>query len=82
MTNDDCLALADLWTRVEMACAERGWSAEIYLRDGSDGKIDQFGRIGVRVRTSDTDTMTSFGNTSNEAIRRMAAILSDHGFDT
>lgn len=69
--------LADLWTRLSDFCTERGWHAFIYVREDRD----QFGRVGVKVDQAGGYSTSSWGNTTNEAIRMMARNLKRDGFD-
>lgn len=71
------LHLADLWTRVQEFCRERGWNAQLYVRDDRD----QFGRVGVRIDQGGGYSCSAWGNTSNEAIQRIALTLGRDGFD-
>lgn len=71
------VGLASLWARVQEFCDERGWHAFLYVREDHD----QFGRVGCKVEQAGGYSFASWGNTTNEAIRRVVRELERDGFD-
>ncbi len=73
----DRVELASLWTRIEQFCIDRGWNAELYVREDDE----QFGRIGAKVDQGFGHSFRAFGNTTNAAIRNLVMSLEREGFD-
>lgn len=69
--------LLTLWERIDSFCLDRGWNAELFVREHPEN----FGRVGARVLQFDGYHHQAFGNTSNEAIQGLAKSLEREGFD-
>lgn len=74
-SRESAVVLAPLWDRVQAFCLDRGWDAELAVRE--DG--NQFGRVAAIVHTS-IDRFCGYGWTTNEAIRNLLPALEREGF--
>jgi hypothetical protein len=70
--------LARLWGRVDLFCIERGWSAELYVREDAG---PNFGRVGVRIDQGAGYFVSAWGDTTEEAVRQITKQLERDGFD-
>lgn len=66
-----------LWKRIDDWCLERGWDAELYVRE-DQGR--NFGRVGVRITQGGGYFFSAWGDTTAQAIKRSLMDLEREGF--